>query len=314
MNKKLIFAILTASLLLTGCGRKVVPNNIPKENKQSSVVTSAANNATVKSSGETAPSATSDAIDYNRYVKKTWIQENSTNGTSFCIHKIANGKIIGRFDSSEPAVPNHYNLENLTGTVNNDTAECQFSDTFGNKGNIKLVFKSNNEMEATIKLTSKSQHNNKCPHEGTFKYKTYNIKDIKGFSSIKDQSFMVNLNSWGNVKFVSGKLTGGNHIPTVFYLTNKDGDILYDFISDEDLPYSVDVKAVSFKDVNKDGLKDIIVIAVDNYNNSGACIANVYFQKSDGFFTNDLKLNEEINNSGKNKDIKTVTEYLSKKF
>ena len=46
----------------------------------------------------------------------------------------------------------------------------------------------------------------------------------------------MNLNSWGNVKFVSGKLTGGNHIPTVFYLTNKDGDILYDFAAT--LPYS----------------------------------------------------------------------------
>lgn len=59
---------------------------------------------------------------------------------------------------------------------------------------------------------------------------------------------MVDLNSWGKVKFVSGKLIGGNHIPAVFYLTDENGDILYNF--QVTLPYRVDVKAVSFEDVN----------------------------------------------------------------
>lgn len=56
---------------------------------------------------------------------------------------------------------------------------------------------------------------------------------------------MVDLNSWGNVKFVSGKLTAGNHIPVVFYLTDEDGDILYDFRAV--LPYSVMLKLFHLK-------------------------------------------------------------------
>lgn len=141
---------------------------------------------------------------------------------------------------------------------------------------------------------------------------TNNIKNIKGFAAIENQSFTVDLNSWGNVKFVSGKITGGNHIPTVFYLTNENGDILYSF-EDTPFPYNVDVKAVSFQDVNKDELKDIIIIVTDNAN-SGKPISAVWLQNADKKFICDTKLSQEMNESGKNKDIKTVTDYLSKKF
>lgn len=143
-----------------------------------------------------------------------------------------------------------------------------------------------------------------------------NIKNIKGFIPFEGQSFMVDLNSWGNVKFVSGKLTAGNHIPAVFYLTNENGDILYSF-EDTPFPYSVDVKAVSFTDVNKDGLKDVIIIVTDAYEGSssfGEPIAALWLQNADGTFTCDFKLYQEINESGNNKDIKTVTGYLFNKF
>ena len=43
----------------------------------------------------------------------------------------------------------------------------------------------------------------------TSKYDSNNINNIKGFKIIENQSFMVNLNSWGYVRFVSGKLTAG---------------------------------------------------------------------------------------------------------
>lgn len=144
------------------------------------------------------------------------------------------------------------------------------------------------------------------------KYGSNNINNIKGFAIIENQCFMVNLNSWGNVRFVSGKLTAGNHVPVVFYLTNKNGDILYSF-DDLPFPYKVDVKAVSFRDVNKDGLKDIIVIVSDSYNH-GESIAAVWLQNANKSFTCDVKIFKEMNESGNNKDIQTVTDYLSKKF
>ncbi|SDH78119.1 hypothetical protein [Desulfosporosinus hippei] len=164
------------------------------------------------------------------------------------------------------------------------------------------------QSEESPSLDTKAQ-----PPEGTFRFTPHNLKDIVGFRPIQNQSFMVDLNSWGKVKFVSGKLTGGNHIPVVFYLTDKDGEILYDFQAN--LPYMVDVKAVSFEDVSQDGLKDIIIIVDDAYPGQGNNpLATVYFQKSDGSFANDLLLDQEINDSKNNRDVKTVESYLAGKY
>ena len=232
---------------------------------------------------------------------------------SFSISKIENGEMTGELFVVGPA-PSYPNaLANFNGIINNDTTECQFTDSRENEGTIKLVFKPNNEMEATITLTNKAQDRKAQPPVGTFQFAPYNLKDIEGFSPIEYQSFMVDLNSWGNVKFVSGKLTGGNHIPVVFYLTDENGDILYNF--NATLPYMVDVKAVSFEDLSKDGLKDIIIIVDDGYAGQGNVpLATVYFQKADGSFANDLKLDQDINDSKNNKDVKTVKSYLARKL
>jgi len=104
---------------------------------------------------------------------------------------------------------------------------------------------------------------------------------------------------------------GGSHIPTVAYLTNKEDDILYDFTWA--IPNNVDFYAVSFQDVNKDGLKDIIIIygVGDDISSS---TAKIFTQNTDGVFDVDGDMTQEINDSGNNKDIKTVLDYLSKKF
>lgn len=307
MNKKILLTISIVSILFAGCG-KAVTSNKPQQDIQAAEVTTTKSPVAKAMPVETTKS--NSTVDYSQYIKKTWVDKKGTSNVSFSISKIVNGKITGRFNSNAPAVPNHYNLGHLTGTINKDTAECQFSDTIGNKGSIKLVFKSSNIIEATVKLTNKSKYIKERPQEGTLQLIPYNINDIKGFSITKSQSFMVDLNSWGNVKFVSGKLTGGNHIPVVFYLTNKSGEILYDF--DAALPYSVDVKAVSFTDVNNDKLKDVIIIVAGN--DSSAQVATVYLQKTDGSFSNDPKLDKEIADSGNNKDVKSIKNYLSQKF
>lgn len=144
-----------------------------------------------------------------------------------------------------------------------------------------------------------------------------NIKDIKSFTPFESQCFMVNLDSWGEVKFVAGEIPTSFGKTVTIYLTNKDGDILYDFNSGSNalFHFDVHVEAVSFQDVNKDGLKDIIIISAYNSKAStasGKTIAAVYFQKNDKSFAADSKLNGEINDSGSNKDIKSVVKYLLK--
>ena len=297
MNRKILLAIITVSLLLAGCGETGPTNTTQQSNEKSSLATT----------------TTSDLIDYNQYVNKMWEKKDDTSNLSFTISKIGDGKITGKLRVLSFAATDQNLLSfeaNFEGTINKETAECQY-DSGGNKGDLRLVLKSKNEIEATITIVDKSKTTVQPP-EGTFEFVPDNIKDIKGFSPIENQSFEVNLNSWGNVKFVSGKLTAGNHVPVVFYLTNKEGDILYDFHAT--LPYRVEVKAVSFKDANKDGLKDIIIIVDDEDPNGGDCLATAFFQKADGSFTNDPKLDQEINESGNNNDVKTVMSFLAQKF
>ena len=43
-------------------------------------------------------------------------------------------------------------------------------------------------------------------------------------------------------------------------------------------------------------------------------MAAVWLQNTNRSFTCDVKIYKEMNESGNNKDIQTVTEYLSKKF
>ena len=313
MNKKFLFTIITVSFLIAGCGNADSTNRL-QQNTEPSL-------ETVKSSEETIPSTTASesTIDYSQYLKKTWVRNTDAGfpdngGLSILISRIEDGKIQG--DISMVGNAPAYNMDSaeFQGTVDDDTAQCQLvNDSRGNKGTVELLFKPEGILEATVTITEKSEDTVMTLPEGTFEFTPYNLKDIKGFAPIEDQTFPVDLNSWGKVKFASGKLTAGSHVPVVFYLTNEDGDILYNF--NAVLPYSVDVKAVSFKDVDKDGLKDIIIVVADNYEgSSGGTIATVYFQKEDGSFLNDLKLDQEINDSGNNEDINAVTNYLSSKF
>ncbi len=313
MNKKFLFTIITVSFLIAGCGNADSTNRL-QQNTEPSL-------ETVKSSEETIPSTTASesTIDYSQYLKKTWVRNTDAGfpdngGLSILISRIEDGKIQG--DISMVGNAPAYNMDSaeFEGAVDDDTAQCQLvNDSRGNKGTVELLFKPDGALEATVTITEKSEDTVMTLPEGTFEFTPYNLKDIKGFAPIEDQTFPVDLNSWGKVKFASGKLTAGSHVPVVFYLTNEDGDILYNF--NAVLPYSVDVKAVSFKDVDKDGLKDIIIVVADNYEgSSGGTIATVYFQKEDGSFLNDLKLDQEINDSGNNEDINAVTNYLSSKF
>ena len=334
MKKILLTAIsiiytITFSIGITGCGTIENITDISENHPTTISNTNVTNNPNVTSEAtipilpSSSPSGDNITVkDYNQFIKKVWVVKSWTtneaydNYSSFCIFKIENGKIEGKFATTSIAIPDerYYSpgyLGNLTGTINNDKAECQFNDKDGNNGNITLVFKKSDEIEATISYASKSKYNKDKSLDGTFQFRPYNLKDIDGFNPFKDQSFTVDLNSWGNVKFVSGKILGGTHIPTVAYLTNKDNDILYDFTWA--IPNNVDFYAVSFQDVNKDGLKDIIIIyGVGEYIPED-CYVKIFSQNANGLFTID-DLTEEINDSVKNKDIKSITDYLSKKY
>ncbi len=320
MNKKFLLTVITVSCLAAGCGKEASSDRL-QETENTSASASQENTVIIQSSQESnsqAAAETESKTDYSRYLKKNWIRSTDTNypengGLSIVISSIKDGKIKG--DISAVGNGPAYNIDSsgFEGTVDGNTAQCELvDDSRGNKGTVRLTFKSQGILEAAVVITERSEDNIMTLPEGTFEFAPDNLKRIEGFEPIEDQSFLVDLDSWGKVKFVSGKLTAGSHIPAVFYLTDDDGAIFYEF--NTAFPYNVNVEAVSFKDLNNDGLKDIIIIVSEQYEgSSGLPIANVCFQQEDGSFMTDYELCQEINDSGNNKDIKTVTNYVMNK-
>lgn len=193
-------------------------------------------------------------IDYNQYIKKVWIVDNSINNQSdyyesFNISSIENNKISGELsliDISLP-YPGYCSSDdtgywgNFTGKVNGNTADCQFKLRTGDTGNIKLDFEPNSKIKAVFTYKSMSQEIKdeiqdlklaqiNLHLDGTYQFRPYNLKDIKIFKLFEDQSFTVDLNSWGNVRFISDQEDSGKHVLTNCYLTDKAGDILFYFI------------------------------------------------------------------------------------
>lgn len=131
---------------------------------------------------------------------------------------------------------------------------------------------------------------------------------------IKDQSFIVEFEDWGKVKFNS--CIKDDRL--IFVLTNATGAVLYTFpeFHDNDW-FFYQLSAISFRDVNNDHKKDVIVIAyyLAGVGKGGAVpfpVCNIYFQR-DMQFTNIAEIDDTINESGKNNTVKDIVDFLKDK-
>ncbi len=260
-----------------------------------------------------------DAINYNQYLNKVWVVKNPAMDLnfypSFCISKVEGGEIRGYFNLVL-IVPNNIVISGeFAGTIANNIAECSFDNGFGLTGTLKMVFQSNDEIEARVEYSDKEKA---LMDDATYQYIPLTInqlKSLEGFEPIESQSFTLELNQWGTVKFVTGKITWDeNEVEIYFYLTDMNDNIIYNF----HMSYltNVYVEAVSFQDVNKDSLLDLIIIVHDVPRPAGPGIykAAVFFQDAEGSFKDDDRLNQEINDTGNNTNVKTIIDFLSKKF
>lgn len=149
----------------------------------------------------------------------------------------------------------------------------------------------------------------------------YNLTDLQnnGLRVIEDQSFWIQLENWGKVRFVSGKSRVAGRSKLDFYLVDDNGKVLYkfpDFYGNK-WPWFEGIRAVSFQDVNKDGLTDIIVSA--EYSTGagpqGAIpfpIGGIYYQKNREFVSMP-ELDKQINEAGKNKSIEMLLKFAEGK-
>ncbi|KJD47555.1 hypothetical protein [Paenibacillus terrae] len=146
--------------------------------------------------------------------------------------------------------------------------------------------------------------------------------DTDQYEIEESQSFQTTLEGFGKVRFVSTYGYPEGLRKFFFFLLDEQGHIIYPFPefygNHEWVARYGGVEAVAFKDVNKDGLKDVIIISsVDNgIHGSGRVdpfpIAGIYFQKKNKTFTTLPALDQAINDQGHNQTIKDVIQYVSK--
>jgi hypothetical protein len=310
MMKKLLIVVCFTLLFLQGCG-KSISNDEGYQNEQLPLVETTRETVTE----ETVPEETSteETIDYSQYIGKTWIEKNgAVNVISFSIQDIVNGELTGQFSAYVSATPSPYDIRNLTGTVNADIAKSQFSDSSHNEGTIEMIFKENNEIEATITFTSKSKY--MVPKEGEFLFRPFNLDDLKEYDILEERINKVNLNSWGDVRFVPVRFLGGAYEPEIgLYLADHNGDILYRFFPDS--PRGVDLADVAFVDLNKDMLKDFVIMyEAPDYKGDMFQFAMIFLQREDGKLIRNVELDEEVYGSISTKGLENVIKYLQDKF
>jgi hypothetical protein len=150
--------------------------------------------------------------------------------------------------------------------------------------------------------------------------------DLEPYTIQREQSFTTTLNGWGEVKFISTLKDEDTDdlIQAKFFLEANsekyaDKKILYEFpeFYGNNGKMIDRIKAVSFKDLNQDGRTDIVIIAdyITGVNAHGIethPVAGIYFQKKDNTYTTLPELDKGINQTGHNRTLQNVIQYVSK--
>ncbi|HEY5561919.1 MAG TPA: hypothetical protein VIK72_09240 [Clostridiaceae bacterium] len=267
-------------------------------------------------------------IDYSKYsglwLKELSLKDDYKYGMVLNIEVSKEGTLKGVVSDSTENVTHIANVD-INGKIENNKFNMEFdNDGWDHSGTVSIDFKDNN-VTLTIKYNSSSSTNNLWGiGEGSFPLINSDTKverslnDLKdgGLQVIENQCFPVMLENYGEVKLISGSKPEDVNTIVIFYLVDSNNKVLYrlpDFYGNQKGMFN-EILALSFVDVNKDNLKDIVVIG--NYQSSGDTptkISSIYFQKGKEFIS-DNAFDKKMNDSFNNKDIATVVKYAKENY
>lgn len=151
-----------------------------------------------------------------------------------------------------------------------------------------------------------------------------NAADItdNGFHIIEDQSFPVLLETFGEEEVTFIPIMDNKYRRMALLVTDGSGNVLYKtnqletnncYMGEMKQP-TRNLAAVSFQDVNRDGLTDIILITecindVGDYAGKTYKIGDVLFQK-DGTFYRDWRISDKVNRFSMNKSIHCIVSFV----
>lgn len=110
---------------------------------------------------------------------------------------------------------------------------------------------------------------------------------LKGFQIIKEQCYFRQFEKLGRLEVVPGTYTMAEFSIFMVYLINEQGNIVWSLqpMADYDNLYAL--KGIACKDIDGDGMKDLLVLA--RYSNEGGALLpesrySVYYQRTGGFY------------------------------
>lgn len=304
----LILCILTSVLFFNGCFEKKTNETHVNEN------------ASINNESISDDESDNNNDVHKKFRNKVWVAHDETGElyqyTSFRISDIENDFLIGELITGMIVVPNYRYLSpnysshiaEIKGNIIDGEVECDFMDVAGNVGTIHMLLSGNNEIKATIVYKETANYLKDIEMNQTLVFKPYNISDVDGLVWFDDVSRKVELNHWGEVEFLSGKIDDGNKYPVESYLVDGQGNIFYDFGGI--VPNNMIPEDVEFIDVNEDNLKDLIVLMDTTGTNLWA---RVLIQQDNGAFFNDYEINAFLENDDNIYKIQDVVNVLKDK-
>ena len=144
----------------------------------------------------------------------------------------------------------------------------------------------------------------------------------QGFYAIEEQSFPVILESFGEEEVTFLPIMDGTYHRMALLIMDSDENVLYKtnqletnnrYLGEMKQP-TRDLAAVSFPDVNGDGLTDIILITdcvndVGDYAGKTYKVGDVLFQRDGGFYR-DWRISDKINRFSMNKSAEVIISYV----
>lgn len=270
---------------------------------------------------------TGNDLDIEKYIGKIWVVKNwdaqeEYSYISFIISQLDTEQIEGYFDIDETIMPDIriYTDEGnksrtydyygrFKGTIKQNVATCTIEwEKMDITGKMEIQFMDN---DLEVRLTSeKNTESNETRIDGEFVFKTFNLKDEEEKDFIfKDEIYPVDINKWGKVDFVSRFREGSKHSVLFVYLTDKSGNIIYDFAYPNYFPTDSYVHNFKFTDLNSDGLEDLVLILSCGGDTRQA---RVYFQNSKKGFEENEVLFDKLNSEKDfyNKDVESVIKFI----
>ena len=277
---RFVFGMSIVIILLFGCGQLNQQNEIEKET--TSINLDGGNPDNCRNNDK--------QKDYSSYLKKVWIVEDDYSGERMlsCVITDITGneiegycyvgqRVLGIFNaqsrSNNNEKPNFHTVI-CDGAFQLEVSKLQYGEE-DRTGTACLKFCEGDRIEVTLTEEGNSEQ---------YLLRPYNILD----ESLRDDPtiFQIELDSWGIVNMVYANTESNHSIPNI-YLTNDQGDILYNFLAD--FQHASEVSEVVVEDMDGDGLKDVEVITFIG----SSQFEWYFFQKENGRFIWEATLMKE---------------------